>query len=100
MRTTISASESAIKKIKANGGLIRTKEAISSGIYPRTINELVKDRKLEIVSRGIYRYGTSNHTDPDLVTVAHGYPRELFVLSQRCPITRSLPRFPIKFMLH
>lgn len=97
MKTTISASERAIKKIKSKGGLIRTKEAISSGIYPRTLNELVKDRKLEIVSRGIYRYGTSTQiSDPDLVIVATRIPHGVICLISALSYHKITTQIPHK----
>lgn len=96
MRTLISASERAIKQIKAAGGMIRTRKAIDSGIYQRTLLELIKQGKLELISRGIYRLTShSRISDPDLVTVATRIPRGVICLTSALSfhkITTQIPR--------
>ncbi|MBL7645660.1 MAG: type IV toxin-antitoxin system AbiEi family antitoxin domain-containing protein [Candidatus Hydrogenedentes bacterium] len=66
---------SAIRKIAADGGIVRTSVAIQAGIHPRTLYALRDGGVLEQVSRGVYRLrGHEGGGDPDLITVV-----------QRCP---------------
>lgn len=81
MRTVGKASETAIQAIKAAGGIIRTGDARSKGIYDRTLVNLVNDGKLEQISRGLYRLVTKEPiSNPDLVTVAAKIPQGVICL--------------------
>ncbi|MFQ5569160.1 MAG: type IV toxin-antitoxin system AbiEi family antitoxin domain-containing protein [Rhodothermales bacterium] len=56
---------------REHGGLLRTSEAIDLGIHPRTLYYLRDTRRLDQVSRGVYRLADLPPLDdPDLVTVA------------------------------
>ncbi len=71
MRTVEKASERAMNWIKQKGGVVRSKEAISSGIYARTLTNLVRSKRLELVARGVYRLKSmQSQSNPDLVTTA------------------------------
>jgi len=65
----------AIVVFKKHGGILRTGQAIRSGIHPSTLYSMRDDGTLEIVSRGVYRLADSEPLgNPDLVTVATRIP--------------------------
>ena len=67
--------------ILAQGGLIRTREAISLGIHPRTLYSLRDSGELEELSRGIYQLkGWKQLEYPDLITVALRVPNGVLCL--------------------
>jgi predicted transcriptional regulator of viral defense system len=56
---------------KQHGGILRTTNAIRSGIHPDTLYRMRDSGTLEVVSRGVYRLtGNPPIGNPDLVTVA------------------------------
>ncbi len=66
-----SASEKARQIIRQAGGMIKTSDAIQSGIHPRTLYHLRDTGDLEQISRGIYRLTEiGSVSNPDLVVVA------------------------------
>lgn len=75
---SISRAEDIIKK---HNGIIRTKDAISSGIQPRTLYHL-RDRKIiEEISRGLFKLADSDDISvPDIATVAIKYPNAVICL--------------------
>lgn len=76
-----SARTKAMRLIKAKGGMVRTAEAIKTGIHSRTLGQLRDDGVLEQVSRGIYRLaGQPPISNPDLVTVAVRVPSAVVCL--------------------
>ena len=61
--------------------MIRTSEAIKSGIHPRIFYSLRDSGALEQLSRGVYRLSkTKPISNPDLVTVAVRFPRAIICL--------------------
>lgn len=81
MRTSVSASKKALEWIKKQGGLVRSKDAISSGIYARTLTQLTDEGKLDQIARGVYRLATKKTlSNPDLVTVAVSVPKGVICL--------------------
>ena len=65
----------ATEVFKKHGGVLRTAEALRSGIHPRTLYAMRDSGLLERVSRGVYRLAESPPLgDPDLVTVATRIP--------------------------
>lgn len=65
----------AAKVFKKHGGVLRTAEALRSGIHPRTFYAMRDSGLLERVSRGVYRLaGIPPLGNPDLVTVATRIP--------------------------
>jgi predicted transcriptional regulator of viral defense system len=66
---------------RAHGGVLRTRDALASGVHPRTLYEL-RDRELvEQVSRGVYRLASLPAlAHPDLVTVALRVPKAVICL--------------------
>ena len=80
-RSSGSALERAQKILCEYGGVIRTAEAIRSGIHPRTLYQLRDDGVLEVLSRGVYRLaGQDSDSSPDLVIVASRVPQAVICL--------------------
>ena len=77
----MSALDKAINIIREKNGLIRTSEAIKSGIHPRILYALRDSEKIEQVSRGLYRLtefdALSNY---DVVIVASRAPNAVICL--------------------
>lgn len=66
---------------KKHGGVLRTGEAIRSGIHPDTLYSMRDRGILEKVSRGVYRITDSVPlSNPDLVSVAKRIPRGVICL--------------------
>jgi len=71
----------AIDIISLHKGIIRTKDAINSGIQPRTFYYLRDEKIIEEVSRGLYRLSNVEATsEPDITTVALRYPNAVICL--------------------
>ena len=65
----------ATEVFKKHGGVLRTAEALRSGIHPRTLYAMRDSGLLERVTRGVYRLaGSPPLGNPDLVTVATRIP--------------------------
>ena len=63
--------QNALAVFKGHGGMLRTSEAIYSGIHPDTLYTMRDAGILEKVSRGVYRLADGLPlSNPDLVTVA------------------------------
>jgi predicted transcriptional regulator of viral defense system len=76
-----SVNEKAQRIIKEYGGIIRTAQAIKSGIHPRIFYTLRDSGVLEQVSRGVYRLSRKKPlSNPDLITVAVRFPRAIICL--------------------
>lgn len=73
--------EKAKRQIKRGGGTIRTAQALSAGIHPRTLYALRDSGELEQISRGVFRLSVQEPlSNPDLVTVALRTPRAVVCL--------------------
>jgi predicted transcriptional regulator of viral defense system len=80
-KTIVSPEQKVLKIIEKKGGMIRTSEAIKSGIHPRIFYSLRDSGALEQLSRGVYRLSkTKPISNPDLVTVAVRFPRAIICL--------------------
>ena len=67
--------EEATEVFRKHGGVLRTADALRSGIHPRTLYAMRDSGLLERVSRGVYRLAESPPLgNPDLVTVATRIP--------------------------
>jgi predicted transcriptional regulator of viral defense system len=76
-----SVKEKAQWIIKENCGMIRTTEAIKSGIHPRTFYSLRDSGALIQISGGVYRLSEQTSVSyPDLVTIAVRCPRAIICL--------------------
>lgn len=97
MRTEISASKRALKWINQQGGMVRSKDAIASGIYARTLTQLEQEGKLEKIARGIYRIkGNRRISNPDLVTVALTIPKGVICLISALAFHKLTTQIPHK----
>ncbi|MBN1459789.1 MAG: type IV toxin-antitoxin system AbiEi family antitoxin domain-containing protein [Armatimonadetes bacterium] len=73
--------DSAAEVFREHGGLLRTAEALRSGIHPRTLYAMRDSGLLERVSRGVYRLASSPPlSNPDLVAVATRVPKGVVCL--------------------
>jgi predicted transcriptional regulator of viral defense system len=71
----------AINAFRERGGILRTKEALTLGIHPRTLYRLRDEGLLEQLSRGVYRIAAMpDLAHPDLVTVSLRVPRAVVCL--------------------
>jgi predicted transcriptional regulator of viral defense system len=76
-----SPKERAILTFKKRGGILRTAEAIRAGIHPETLYSLLKDGRLERLSRGVFRIADGHPlSNPDLVKVATRIPTGVICL--------------------
>lgn len=78
-------SENTIKRAKTlfrrHGGILRTSEAISLGVHPRTIYGMRDSGLLEQISRGLYRLSSLPAlSSPDLASVALIVPNGIICL--------------------
>lgn len=87
----------AIEVFKANGGILRSSDAIKRGIHPRTLYTLRNAGLLEQVQKGLYCLpGLPGHTQPDLVTVARKVPSGVLCLVSALffhRLTTQIPHF-------
>ena len=73
--------EKAIGEFRRHGGMLRTKDAISAGIHPRTLYALRDDGTVELLSRGLYRLADAPPlANPDLIAVAKRTPQGVICL--------------------
>ena len=73
--------ENAKKVFRDKGGVLRTGEALSAGIHPRTLYEMERNGILERLARGLYRIGDMPPLgNPDLVSVALKVPNGVICL--------------------
>jgi len=71
----------AIAIFKKHGGMLRTAQALRSGIHPSTLYAMRDSGALELVSRGVYRLADSPPLgNPDLVTIAARVPSGVLCL--------------------
>ena len=97
MRTSVSASKRALEWVKQQGGMVRSKDAITSGIYARTLTQLKKEGKLNQISRGFYRLAArKSMSNPDLVTVAVSVPKAVICLISALSFHRLTTQIPHK----
>jgi predicted transcriptional regulator of viral defense system len=73
--------ELAIQVFKANKGILRTKEALKTGIHQRTLYAMKKEGLIVCISRGFYRLADLPPLqNPDLATVAKRIPQGVVCL--------------------
>ncbi len=76
-----SVNERAREIFKAHGGTLRTREALTAGIHPRTLYALRDAGFLEQLARGVFRLtGMPPLSDPDLATVGKRVPQGVVCL--------------------
>ena len=75
------ARDKARRLIGEKGGIVRTGEALRTGIHPRTLYELRDTGELEQVSRGVFRLSVREPIyNPDLVIAALRIPHGVICL--------------------
>ena len=71
----------AVTIFKYHGGILRTAQALKSGIHPETLYAMRDSGMLEMISRGVFRLSDSPPlNNPDLVTVATRVPNGVICL--------------------
>lgn len=94
-RTQRNRFDRAVDVFKNYGGILRTSEAIASGIHPDTLYSMRDSGLLEKISRGVYRLESELPlNNPDLVTVAKRIPNGVICLSSALSffdITTQIP---------
>ncbi len=71
----------AVRIFKDHGGVLRTAQALKSGIHPGTLYAMRDSGMLERISRGVFRLsGSPPLGNPDLVTVAARIPNGVICL--------------------
>jgi len=71
----------AVSIFKQKGGVLKTSEILNAGIHPSTLYSLLKNGKLERISRGIYRLIDSPPLlNPDLILIAKRIPKGVICL--------------------
>ncbi|MGB3209275.1 MAG: type IV toxin-antitoxin system AbiEi family antitoxin domain-containing protein [Desulforhopalus sp.] len=78
---TTPTTKNALSVIRKRGGIIRTAEALKSGIHPRTFYLLRDQGYLERISRGVYRLtDLPAVSNPDFILVASRVPHAVICL--------------------
>lgn len=89
--------EKALEIFKANGGILRSSDAIRQGIHPRTLYSLKDLGLLEQIQKGLYCLpGLPGHTQPDLVSIAKKIPSGVVCLISALffhQLTTQIPHF-------
>lgn len=76
-----SAVDAAIRVFRARGGTLRTSDAISRGIHPRTLYAMRDTGVVDQLSRGLFRLADLPPLDhPDLVPIALRVPQGVICL--------------------
>jgi predicted transcriptional regulator of viral defense system len=66
---------------KANGGIVRTRDALAAGVHPRTLYEMRNAGIVEQAGRGVFRLaGLPPLTNPDLAFTAKRVPSAVICL--------------------
>jgi predicted transcriptional regulator of viral defense system len=77
----MTSHEKAVNIIREHGGIIRTSQAIESGVHPRTLYALHDIGTIEKISRGVYRLvELPEISNPDLVIVSSRIPQGVICL--------------------
>ena len=75
------STKRALDTFRAQGGILRTRDAIRAGIHPRTLYALRDAGDIERLSRGLYRLASAAPLgNPDLVAVALRAPEGVICL--------------------
>jgi predicted transcriptional regulator of viral defense system len=97
IKQTTHGEQVAAEVFVTHGGMLRTGEALQSGIHPRTLYLMRDSGVLERISRGVYRLADLPPlSDPDLVTVATRIPHGVICLISALAfhrLTREIPHY-------
>jgi len=76
-----SSNKQAREVFRAQGGILRTREALAAGIHPRTLYAMRDAGELEQLARGVYRLAELPPlSNPDLATVGKRVPQGVVCL--------------------
>lgn len=90
-----SVTKQAAKLFREKGGILRTHEAITAGIHPRTLYAMRDAGDIEHVARGVYRLaGLPPLSDPDVAIVAKLFPTSVVCLISALSIHELTTRVP------
>ncbi len=71
----------AVQTFRSHGGVLRTSEAMRSGIQPRVLYAMRDERMLETLARGCFRLAEMGAmSNPDLTVVAKAVPKGIVCL--------------------
>lgn len=80
-RKSQNVRDQALEIFQAHGGMMRTSEAIASGIHPRILYELRDSGQLESLMKGVYALpGLPGIQQPDFVMIAKKVPSGIICL--------------------
>ncbi len=86
----------ALSTFRHHGGVLRTSQALASGIHPETLYRMREEGKVTRLARGLYRLSTSREfSDPDLGVIAAKEPDAVVCLISALAfhgITTQIPR--------
>lgn len=89
--------KNALDVFKANGGILRSSDAIKKGVHPRVLYSLRDAGRLEQIQKGLYCLpGLPGHTQPDLVSIARKVPTGVICLISALffyRLTTQIPHF-------
>lgn len=89
------AIEQAKQRIRQLGGTVRTREALATGIHPRTFYMLRDRGELEQLSRGVYHLTELPAlSEPDLATVAKRVPEGVVCLISALAVHELTTQIP------
>ncbi len=92
MNNTVEHAKAIIRK---HGGIIRTSDAISRGIHPRTLYRLRDEGEVEQLARGLFRLSSLQPVgDPDLAIVAGKVPEGVVCLLSSLAIHELTTQIP------
>ncbi|MCA9296398.1 MAG: type IV toxin-antitoxin system AbiEi family antitoxin domain-containing protein, partial [Phycisphaerales bacterium] len=81
VRSSTNSIKHAEQVFRQHGGVLRTREALSAGVHPRTLYALRDSGRINRLARGLYRMADSAPAEnPDLMTVAGRIPRGVICL--------------------
>ncbi len=87
----------ALEIFQANGGILRSSDAIKKGIHPRTLYALRNAGLIEQLQKGFYCLrGLPGHNQPDLVSIASKVPNGVICLISALffhKLTTQIPHF-------
>lgn len=93
----MTAKDEAIEVFRNHTGMLRTGEALSLGIHPRTLYQLRNEGLIEQVARGLFQLvEAASPGEPDLVLVAKKIPQAVICLISALAyhqITTQIPHF-------
>jgi predicted transcriptional regulator of viral defense system len=91
----MNAKKKAKKIFKEKNGLLRTSEALSIGIHPRTLYSMREEGELEQLATGVYRLREyPDFAEPDLVLIGKKIPRAVICLISALSYHQNTTQIP------